>query len=93
MTSKNASSDSDSSEKMGLHHFRLLTVIGKGSYGTVILVSSRIDKGIYAMKILRKQNIMERKQVEHTKTERSVLEVLNHNGFLNCSTVYSVSLI
>ena len=33
---------------------------------------------MYAMKVLSKTNIVKRKQVEHTRTERSVLGTINH---------------
>lgn len=33
---------------------------------------------IYALKVLRKDNIIKRNQVEHTKTERSVLGYVRH---------------
>jgi serum/glucocorticoid-regulated kinase 2 len=41
--------------------------------GKVMLVRCKVDGTIYAMKMLRKENIVKRNQVEHTKTERSVL--------------------
>merc|ERR1719510_257655 len=33
---------------------------------------------VYAMKMLRKENVIKRHQVEHTKTERNVLEAVSH---------------
>merc|ERR1719510_916927 len=33
---------------------------------------------VYAMKMLRKENVIKRNQVEHTKTERNVLEAVSH---------------
>jgi hypothetical protein len=39
----------------------------------------KIDTGeIFAMKVLTKDNIVKRNQVEHTKTERNVLEYIHH---------------
>ena len=52
--------------------------IGKGSFGKVILVRRKVDNTLYAMKVLQKLNIMKRNQVEHTKTERSVLGRIDH---------------
>jgi serine/threonine protein kinase len=56
----------------------LVKVIGKGSFGKVTLVRKKNDQRLYAMKVLSKPNIVKRKQVEHTKTERRVLGTLNH---------------
>ena len=64
--------------KVCLDDFELVRVIGKGSFGKVTLVRKHTDSKLYAMKVLAKQNIIKRKQVEHTKTERSVLGKLNH---------------
>jgi len=60
----------------------LLKVLGKGSYGKVMLVK-RAGAGadgntIFAMKMLRKDHIVKRNQVEHTRSERNVLEATNH---------------
>eukprot|EP00455_Lapot_gusevi_P020628 TRINITY_DN21838_c0_g2_i1.p1 TRINITY_DN21838_c0_g2~~TRINITY_DN21838_c0_g2_i1.p1 ORF type:complete len:418 (+),score=72.88 TRINITY_DN21838_c0_g2_i1:49-1302(+) len=61
-----------------LEDFALLKVIGKGSFGKVLQVR-KIDTGeIFAMKVLKKENIIKRNQVEHTKTERNVLEYVRH---------------
>ena len=64
--------------KISLEDFELVRVIGKGSFGKVTLVRKKSDSRLYAMKVLAKQNIIKRKQVEHTRTERNVLGKLNH---------------
>jgi serine/threonine protein kinase len=54
---------------------------GKGSYGKVILVRKRdgLDIGeCYAMKVLKKRHVHQKRQVEHTKTERNVLASIKH---------------
>jgi len=61
-----------------LDDFALVKVLGKGSYGKVMLVRGTRDNKMYAMKMLRKENVIKRNQVEHTKTERAVLETVSH---------------
>jgi len=65
-----------------LDDFQLLKVLGKGSYGKVMLVKKAGggvgDTTIFAMKMLRKDHIVKRNQVEHTRSERNVLEATNH---------------
>lgn len=39
-----------------------------------MLVKKKDDKKIYALKSIRKEEIIDKDQVEHTKTERYVLE-------------------
>jgi len=61
-----------------LDDFSLIKVLGKGSYGKVMLVKGTQDNKVYAMKMLRKENVIKRNQQEHTKTERAVLEAVSH---------------
>lgn len=51
----------------------MLSVIGKGSYGKVLLVKKNDTGELYALKVLKKQEIQKRNQVEHTMTERRIL--------------------
>ncbi|TYZ60508.1 hypothetical protein PybrP1_007960 [[Pythium] brassicae (nom. inval.)] len=70
-------SDGDSNgarrPRVTLQDFQMIQVIGRGSFGKVVLVGHRATKKLYAMKILSKENIVKRKQVEHTRTERRKL--------------------
>ena len=56
----------------------MLSVIGKGSYGKVLLVKKNDTGKLYALKILKKAEIIRRNQVEHTMTERRILESIRH---------------
>jgi len=61
--------------------FPLLRVLGKGSFGKVVLVQKRTGQergGLFAMKILRKTHLLRRGQIERTKTERKVLSNVDH---------------
>ena len=53
--------------------FELLKVVGKGSFGKVLQVRKKDTGRIYAMKVLVKKAIVERKEIEHTLSERNVL--------------------
>jgi len=68
----------DSTEKVRLDDFELLKVLGRGSFGKVMQVRKKSDGKVYAMKILKKQAIIARNQVEHTKAERKILQALQH---------------
>ena len=64
--------------RVGIDDFNLLSVIGKGSYGKVMLVRKKDTGELLAIKMLRKDYIERRNQVVHTRTERSVLARVNH---------------
>ena len=55
----------------------ILKVVGKGSYGKVLLVRKKDDDSIYAMKVLKKKYMRKKNQVEHIKTERQILELMD----------------
>lgn len=63
---------------ISLESFHIIKVIGKGSFGKVFLVREKATNQIYAMKVLKKDYIIRKNQVEHTKTERSVLGYVHH---------------
>jgi serine/threonine protein kinase len=61
-----------------LEDFKHLKLLGKGSFGKVILVKNQNNNKLYAMKILDKKFIIKKNQVSHTQTERALLEKLKH---------------
>ena len=79
-----SSAVSDCFDKVGINNFELLKVLGSGAYGKVFLVRKRdgFDKGkLYAMKVLKKASIAQKaKTLEHTKTERQVLESIRSHS-------------
>ncbi|TMW58470.1 hypothetical protein Poli38472_010029 [Pythium oligandrum] len=58
--------------------FDLIKVIGKGSIGKVFLVRKVDTHIVYAMKVLRKKNVVRHGLQEHIKTERLILEEIDH---------------
>jgi len=64
--------------KIKIEDFEELKVLGRGSFGKVLLVRNKTDNEIYAMKILKKSLIKERQQEEHTMTEQKVLKIINN---------------
>ena len=49
-----------------------------GSFGKVFLVRDKSKHTLYALKVLKKSYIIQKNQIEHTKTERSVLGYIHH---------------
>jgi serum/glucocorticoid-regulated kinase 3 len=76
---KNKSSSKNIEQKeVWLNNFKLIQIIGRGSFGKVFLVKNKESENLYAMKVLKKENVILRQQVEHTFTERHILSCINH---------------
>lgn len=69
--------------KMTADDFEPLRCLGKGSFGTVILVRQKSTGKLYAQKQFKKASLIVGKQlVDQTKTERAILESINRHPFV-----------
>ena len=50
-------------KKLTINDFTFLKVVGKGSFGKVMQVRKNDDGKIYALKVLKKKELVKRKQV------------------------------
>ncbi|KAI1752855.1 Pkinase-domain-containing protein [Xylaria castorea] len=64
--------------KYSLNDFDLLRTLGTGSFGRVHLVQSKHNQRFYAVKVLKKAQVVKMKQVEHTNDERRMLGEVKH---------------
>ncbi|MED6128103.1 hypothetical protein PIB30_094476 [Stylosanthes scabra] len=65
--------------KMGVDDFELLTMIGKGAFGEVRVCREKTTGQVYAMKKLKKSEMLRRGQVEHVRAERNLLAEVDSN--------------
>ncbi|CAI5701436.1 unnamed protein product [Peronospora effusa] len=77
-SSRGISSSSQQSHGVSVSDFDLIKVIGKGSIGKVFLVRKKDTHEVYAMKVLRKKNVVRHGLEEHIRTERLILEEIDH---------------
>ena len=59
--------------KLTAEDFEPLTIIGRGAFGEVRLVRDKSNGCVYAMKKLKKTEMVRRGQVDHVKAERNLL--------------------
>jgi hypothetical protein len=71
------------SSRYNLADFTFLRTLGTGSFGRVHLVRSLHNSRSYAVKVLSKDRVVKMKQVEHTNSEREMLERVRHPFLVN----------
>ncbi|OOF99591.1 hypothetical protein ASPCADRAFT_203362 [Aspergillus carbonarius ITEM 5010] len=64
--------------KYSLDDFSLQRTLGTGSFGRVHLVQSKHNHRFYAVKVLKKAQVVKMKQIEHTNDERRMLNRVRH---------------
>lgn len=64
--------------KYSQEDFQLQRTLGTGSFGRVHLVQSKHNHRFYAMKVLKKAQVVKMKQIEHTNDERRMLNRVRH---------------
>ncbi|GMH16533.1 hypothetical protein Nepgr_018374 [Nepenthes gracilis] len=65
--------------KICVDDFELLNIIGRGAFGEVRLCREKKSGNIYAMKKLKKSEMLSRGQVEHVRSERNLLAEVASN--------------
>ncbi|MQL88922.1 hypothetical protein Taro_021500 [Colocasia esculenta] len=63
---------------VGLEDFEVLKLVGRGAFGKVFQVRKKGTSEIYAMKVMRKDKIMEKNHAEYMKAERDILTKIDH---------------
>lgn len=69
--------DPGTGQRIGLDHFNFLAVLGKGNFGKVMLAETKRSRKLYAIKVLKKEFIIENDEVESIRSEKRVFLVAN----------------
>ncbi len=73
-------------KEVKLEDFKVLKVIGRGSFGKVCLVEYLPTHETYAMKSLKKDLLIEQEQIENTLLEKEILQTIDYP--LLCGLVF-----
>lgn len=73
-------------KEVKLEDFKVLKVIGRGSFGKVCLVEYLPNHEVYAMKSLKKDILIEQEQIENTLLEKEILQTIDYP--LLCGLVF-----
>uniref|UniRef100_A0A665WLB8 protein kinase C n=1 Tax=Echeneis naucrates TaxID=173247 RepID=A0A665WLB8_ECHNA len=70
--------------KRGMKDFKLIAVLGRGHFGKVLLSEYKQTSSLYAIKALKKGDIVARDEVESLMCEKRIFETVNgsHHPFL-----------
>mmetsp|Transcript_8359 Transcript_8359/g.8663 ORF Transcript_8359/g.8663 Transcript_8359/m.8663 type:complete len:485 (+) Transcript_8359:33-1487(+) len=65
-------------KEVNLSDFKAIKVLGRGTYGKVTLVEYTKTNELFAMKSLKKDQLIEEDQVQNTLLEKKILQELEH---------------
>lgn len=61
---------------MAIDDYEIIRVVGKGYMGKVLVAREKASGQIYAIKSIHKQKILEKREINHTRSERDILAAL-----------------
>lgn len=64
--------------KLGPNDFEMLRVVGQGAFGKVFQVRKRDTGEVFAMKVMKKDRILEKDHGDYVRAERNVLTAVVH---------------
>ncbi|KAM7264637.1 hypothetical protein ACFE04_002320 [Oxalis oulophora] len=64
--------------RIGVEDFEILKVVGQGAFGKVFQVKKKGTSEVYAMKVMRKDKIIEKNLADYMNAEKDILTKIEH---------------
>merc|ERR1712154_407117 len=71
-----------------LEQFKIIGILGRGAFGTVKLVTDPDTKKSYALKAIRKNQVVEMGQQSHILNEKKVMTMLDNPFLVNLRSTF-----
>ncbi|CAF3334972.1 unnamed protein product [Rotaria socialis] len=79
------------SRRPQINDFEYLKILGRGTFGKVVLCRERTTQRIFAMKMLRKSLVITNNEVVHTMDENKILRHIQHPFITNLICAFTTS--
>ena len=71
-----------------LEDFKIVKMVGKGTFGKVFLVQNSNNQKFYAMKTIRKDVVLENENIDSLKLEKEILYKIRHPFIVSMDYVF-----
>ncbi|KAL5005475.1 hypothetical protein ScPMuIL_018931 [Solemya velum] len=71
-----------------VNNYDVMSTLGTGTFGRVVLVRDKVTKDYYALKVLTITEVIRLKQIEHVKHEKEILSSISHPFIVNMLWAY-----
>jgi serine/threonine protein kinase len=75
-----------------LADFKMIIVLGKGTFGKVFLAEFQWNKQLYAIKVIRKDILIEYNQIKNTKLEKDIMFKCQHQFLVGMEFLFMSEL-
>ena len=79
-------------KKMTIREFEPLTIIGRGAFGEVRVCRQKSTGDIVAIKKMRKEDMLNKNQLMHVRTEREIMTSSNE-WIVNLNILFKMNII